>query len=55
MSGSQPSAALAQLERLLGGLPAEQPLTAGTLLEVVTKAREDAQYSEWEDYMGEGL
>lgn len=53
---SEPSDALRALERELERLEnSTLPLTPATLLHVLRKAIDAAEYSEWEDRMGDSL
>lgn len=50
-----PSTALRVLASCLREIPADEPLTAGRLAELVDEAAEGTASSEYDDYMGEDL
>jgi hypothetical protein len=52
---SRPSVALRELESAIAVLPADQPVTWGQLQEKLAEAAHSAEYSEWEDSMGDDL
>lgn len=49
------SKALRELESAVSALPADQTVTWGQLQEKLAEAARSAEYSEWEDHMGDDL